>query len=244
MGINTFQIVLKKNRKSIEDSAVFSFPFSFFFWFYSSQFSFLFSFCLAVFGLGALPFRQHFYRAMRIACTPLFFPFPLPLAQAPCPPSVLAVAPGCCFIIFLRLPPVFLELSSWRLPLPVLPARDIPIHSHPHSLTFTLTLIPGFRFAFTALALPVAMCMTTNDKWICDKWSMWPKVENTFYTQTEREIPTARGRGRERERGKRQQAMGGNYLRLVSSCCCCHTLRHLYRIMNGKRVFPTMTNTH
>lgn len=23
----------------------------------------------------------------------------------------------------------------------------------------------------------------TNDKWICDKWSMWPKVENTFYTQ-------------------------------------------------------------
>lgn len=29
---------------------------------------------------------------------------------------------------------------------------------------------------------------------------MWPKVENTFYTQTEREIPTARDRGRERER--------------------------------------------
>lgn len=98
-----------KKGKSIADSAVF--PFSFIFLFFSSQFSFLFSFCLAVFGLGALPFRQYFYRALRIACTPLFFLFPIPFLKHPAP-SVLAVAPGCCFIIFLRLPPVFFFFLS------------------------------------------------------------------------------------------------------------------------------------
>lgn len=106
------------------------------------------------FWLGCFAFPPTFLSSYANSLHPSL----LPLPPSPCSSTLSSVCPGSGSWLLLyhfssSASSFFLELSSWRLPLPVLPARDIPIHSHPHSLTFTLTLIPGFRFAFTALAL-------------------------------------------------------------------------------------------